>query len=117
MTKQIGRAPGALAAMTSGGVDGFVAVDMACARPIVREGHNLGHLGHLVQVPQAEAADAAGLEPDYWTVFSENKAAEAAAAAHRGRTVPEAAGPGCLLTATTSTPATRAASRWTTCPP
>ena len=38
MTKQIGRAPGALAAMTSGGVDGFVAVDMACARPIVPGG-------------------------------------------------------------------------------
>ena len=69
--------------MTAGGVDGFVAVDMACARPIVREGHNLGHLGHLVQVPRAEAGEAAGLEPDYWTVFSENKATEAAAAAHR----------------------------------
>ena len=81
MTKQVGRAPGALAAMTAGGVDGFVAVDMACARPIAHHGHNLGHLGHLVQVPRAEAAEAAGLEPDYWTVFSENKAAEAAAAA------------------------------------
>ena len=87
MTKQIGRAPGALAAMTAGGVDGYVAVDMACARPIARHGHNLGHLGHLVQVPRAEAAEAAGLEPDYWTIFSPNKAEEAAAAAHRlGRT-------------------------------
>jgi len=83
MTKQIGRAPAALAAMTAGGVDGYVAVDMACARPIARHGHNLGHLGHLVQVPRAEAGEAAGLEPDYWTVFSENKAEEAAAAAHR----------------------------------
>ena len=83
MTKQLGRAPGALAAMTAGGVDGFVAVDMACARPIVRHGHNLGHLGHLVQVPSAETSEAAGLEPDYWTVFSENKATAAAAAAHR----------------------------------
>ena len=83
MTKQIGRAPGALAAMTAGGVDGYVAVDMACARPIARHGHNLGHLGHLVQVPRAEAGEAAGLEPDYWTVFSENKAEEAAAAAQR----------------------------------
>ena len=79
MSKQIGRAPGALAAMTAGGVDGFVAVDMACARPIAHHGHNLGHLGHLVQVPRDEAAEAAGLEPDYWTVFSANKAAEAAA--------------------------------------
>ena len=83
MSKQIGRAPGALAAMTAGGVDGYVAVDMACARPIARHGHNLGHLGHLVQVPRAEAAEAAGLEPDYWTVFSANKAEEAAAAARR----------------------------------
>ena len=89
MTKQIGRAPGALAAMTTGGVDGYVAVDMACARPIARHGHNLGHLGHLVQVPRAEAGEAAGLESDYWTVFSENKAAEAAAAAHSlGRSQP-----------------------------
>jgi len=84
MTKQIGRAPGALAAMTAGGVDGYVAVDMACARPIARHGHSLGHLGHLVQVPRAEAGEAAGLDPDYWTIFSENKAEEAAAAAaHR----------------------------------
>ncbi len=83
MTKQIGRAPSALAAMTFGGVDGFVAVDMPCARPVVSNGHNLGHLGHLVQVPRAEAAEAAEMAPDYWTIFSENKAAEAAAAAHR----------------------------------
>ena len=89
MTKQIGRAPGALAAMTAGGVDGYVAVDMACARPIVGHGHRLGHLGHLVQVPRAEAVEAAGMEADYWTVFSPNKAAEAAAAAHRlGRSQP-----------------------------
>ena len=67
MSKQIGRAPGALAAMTAGGVDGYVAVDMACARPIFHHGHNLGHLGHLVQVPRAEAGEAAGLDPDYWT--------------------------------------------------
>lgn len=87
MTKQIGRAPAALAAMTAGGVDGYVAVDMACARPIARHGHNLGHLGHLVQVPRAEAGEAAELDPDYWTVFSENKAVEAAAAAHRARRV------------------------------
>ena len=86
MTKQIGRASGAIVAMARGGADGFVAVDMACARPIARTGHRLGHLGHLVQVPRAEAAEAASLEPDYWTVFSANKAAEAASAARaRGR--------------------------------
>lgn len=87
MTKQIGRAAGAMAAMAAGGVDGFVAVDMACARPITRNGHRLGHLGHLVQVPRAEAGEAASMAPDYWTVFSANKATEAAAAARaNGRT-------------------------------
>ena len=81
MTKQVGRAPGALDAMASGGVDGFVAVDMAGARAIVANGHRLGHLGHLVQVPRAEAVEAAVLEPDFWTVFSASKAAEAASGA------------------------------------
>ncbi len=86
MTKQIGRASAALEVIAGGGADGFVAVDMACARPIVRSGHNLGHLGHLVQVPRGEAGVAAALEPDFWTVFSLNKAEEAAAAARaRGR--------------------------------
>ena len=87
MTKQIGRAPGALEAITGAGVDGYVAVDMACARPITNHGHNLGHLGHLVQVPFAEAAEAATMQPDYWTVFSYNKATEASVAAGQsGRT-------------------------------
>ncbi len=87
MTKQIGRGAAALDAIAAGGVDGFVAVDMACARPIVRAGHNLAHLGHLVQVPHGEVAEAAALAPDYWTVFSRNKAAQAsAAAADRGLT-------------------------------
>ena len=80
MTKQVGRAPGALAAMARGGADGFVAVDMACARAIVGSGHRLGHVGHLVQVARAEASEAASLTPDFWTVFSADKAAEAAAA-------------------------------------
>ena len=87
MTKQVGRAPGALDAIAGGGADGFVAVDMACARAIVTNGHRLGHLGHLVQVPRAETAEAAVLEPDFWTVFSASKAAEAASgAAAAGRT-------------------------------
>ncbi len=81
MTKQLGRAPVALDAITGAGVDGYVAVDMACARPIANNGHHVGHLGHLVQVPAAEAAEAANLAPAYWTVFSPNKASEAAIAA------------------------------------
>ena len=48
MTKQFGRAPGALEAITRAGADGYVAVDMACARPIFANGHKLSHLGHLV---------------------------------------------------------------------
>ncbi len=86
MTKQLGRAPGVLDAITGAGVHGYVAVDMACARPIAAKGHNLGHIGHLVQVARAETGEAIAMEPDYWTVFSPNKAAEAsAAAAHLGR--------------------------------
>ena len=89
MTKQIGRAPAALDAIDAGGADGFVAVDMACARPIARAGHSVRHLGHLVQVAGSECAEAAALEPDCWTVFSRNKASQAAAAAYAlGRTQP-----------------------------
>jgi predicted amino acid racemase len=77
MTKQIGRAPGFLEALIRGGLDAGVAVDMADARALVRVGMTLGHLGHLVQVPQAEAGAAAALAPRNWTVFSDDKAAEA----------------------------------------
>ncbi|MCY4193809.1 MAG: hypothetical protein OXF04_05875 [bacterium] len=80
MTKQLGRAPSVLTAMTDAGIDGYVAVDMACARPIAANGHNLGHIGHLVQVAAAETSEAMATEPGYWTVFSPNKAAEASAA-------------------------------------
>ena len=54
---------------------------MACARATHRAGLPVGHLGHLAQVPRAEARAAAALRPDYWTVFNEEKAGEAAAAA------------------------------------
>ena len=83
MTKQVGRAPGVLDAITKAGVDGYVAVDMGCARPIAANGHNLGHIGHLVQVAAAEGGEAMAMQPDYWTVFSANKAEEASAAAAR----------------------------------
>lgn len=77
MSKQVGRAPGALEAITRGGADGYVAVDMGCARPIAAHGHTIGNLGHLVQIPRAETAEAARLRPEYWTIFSRNKALEA----------------------------------------
>lgn len=77
MSKQVGRAPGALEVITRGGADGYVAVDMGCARPIAAHGHSIGNLGHLVQIPRAEAPEAAALLPHYWTIFSRNKAEEA----------------------------------------
>jgi len=83
MTKQFGRVRPALDAVLRGRVDGFVAVDMACVRPIARAGHRVGHLGHLVQIPRFEANDAATVRPDYWTVFSDDKALEASDAAGR----------------------------------
>ena len=81
MTKQIGRNPPALDALKAGGVGRFVAVDMACARPIHANGHRVAHIGHLAQIPRHEAAEAAAMRADYWTVFNEEKASEAARAA------------------------------------
>jgi predicted amino acid racemase len=80
MTKQVGRAPGFLAALRDGGIDAGVAVDMEDARRLHAGGLRVGHLGHLVQVPTAEAGAAAAMDPVHWTVFSDDKAAEAAAA-------------------------------------
>ncbi|MBA4170521.1 MAG: YhfX family PLP-dependent enzyme, partial [Chloroflexi bacterium] len=85
MAKQFGRVRPALDAVVRGGADGFVAVDMACVRPIARAGHRVGHLGHLVQIPRAEANEAASVRPDYWTVFSDEKAHQAShASGHLG---------------------------------
>ena len=81
MTKQIGRNPPALDALKAGGIGRFVAVDMACARPIHANGHGLAHIGHLGQIPRHDAAEAATMRADYWTVFNQEKAAEAARAA------------------------------------
>lgn len=84
MTKQIGRYSGFCQAIKRGGIDQVVAVDMACAIAVKRAGLNIGHLGHLVQIPRFEADLAAShIAPDYWTVFSDVKAKEAAAAAQR----------------------------------
>jgi predicted amino acid racemase len=82
MTKQVSRQSGFSRAVMAGGIDRAVAVDMACAAACHKAGLRIGHLGHLVQVPRGEAAMAArDLAPDYWTVFSDDKAAEAATAA------------------------------------
>lgn len=79
MTKQVGRASSFCAAVQRGGIDRSVAVDMACARATHRAGLRVGHLGHLQQVARHEAkAAAAAFRPDYWTVFNDDKAREAA---------------------------------------
>jgi predicted amino acid racemase len=83
MTKQAGRNPHFCRAVKAGGIDAAVAVDMPCARAVTDAGLRLGHLGHLVQVAEHEADEAASMHPDYWTVFSETKAAQAAAASSR----------------------------------
>lgn len=88
MTKQVGRSSSFCHAVKRGGIDRAVAVDMACARATHKAGLKLAHLGHLQQVARHEAAAAAkAFEPDYWTVFNETKAEEAAAGAKAaGRT-------------------------------
>lgn len=84
MTKQVGRHSGFCQALMRGGIDRSVAVDMECAIACDRAGLKTGHLGHLVQVPRGDADYAASqLRPDYWTVFSEDKAREAAQASHK----------------------------------
>lgn len=74
MTKQIGRNPIALKAIAEGGIDACVAVDMSCAAAINAAGLKLGHLGHLVQIPKDEIKAGLKLRPEYWTVFSYEKA-------------------------------------------
>lgn len=84
MTKQVARHSGFCAAIMRGGINRSVAVDMDCAISCHRAGLKTGHLGHLVQVPRGDADFAAAqLQPDYWTVFSPEKAQEAAQAAHK----------------------------------
>jgi predicted amino acid racemase len=83
MTKQVSRNSGFCSAVKRGGIDKAVAVDMACGIACDKAGLAIGHLGHLVQVPRGEASQAAALKPDYWTVFSLDKAREAAAASRQ----------------------------------
>ncbi|MCB1500852.1 MAG: alanine racemase [Bauldia sp.] len=87
MTKQMGRNGDYCRAIVRGGIESSVNVDMECVRATRRAGMRIGHLGHLVQIPRAEADAASSFAPDFWTVFNDEKAAEAAAASARsGRT-------------------------------
>ncbi len=87
MTKQIGRNRDVSRALVSAGITHAVGVDLQCAVAARAGGLGVGHIGHLVQIPRHDAAAAAALAPLYWTVFNEDKAREAGAAAQaRGRT-------------------------------
>ena len=83
MTKQMGRNGDYCRAIVRGGIGASVNVDMECVRATDRAGMRIGHLGHLVQIPRAEADAAASFAPDFWTVFNDEKAAEAAAASQK----------------------------------
>src|SRR5918994_996868 len=60
MTKQFGRNPPALDALKAGGVDRFVAVDIACARPIRDHAHQLAHHRPSEPDPASRGAASSG---------------------------------------------------------
>jgi predicted amino acid racemase len=87
MTKQIGRNPDVSRRLVESGITHSVAVDLECGVAAASGGLRTGHIGHLVQIPRHAARDAATLQPLYWTVFNDEKAREAGAAAQAlGRT-------------------------------
>jgi predicted amino acid racemase len=89
MTKQFGRNRDVCRAIAAGGITEAVGVDLECAMAAAAGGLGIGHVGHLVQLPRFAAPSAAALNPRFWTVFSEVKAREAAAASRElGRTQP-----------------------------
>lgn len=81
MTKQIGRNPDVSRVLVAHGITHAVGVDLECAVAATTGGLRVGHLGHLVQIPRHQAHIAAALHPRFWTVFNEEKAREAGAAA------------------------------------
>lgn len=83
MTKQVGRGAPFAHALRDAGLSRAVAVDLACARACSAGGLDVAHIGHLVQIPTADVDAAAALQPDYWTVFNEIRADQAAAATGR----------------------------------
>lgn len=86
MTKQIGRNPAVMHTLMEAGIDSAVCVDMADARRCHAAGMKIGHLGHLVQVPFAEIKAAVAMRPQYWTVYSLQKAKDISDAIPEGYT-------------------------------
>ena len=83
MTKQLGRNAAVINTLLDAGIAQCVAVDMAGARPSYKAGFEIGHIGHLVQVPKHEAVSCAKMKPEYWTVFSKEKALEVSQASEK----------------------------------
>jgi predicted amino acid racemase len=89
MTKQLSRGKPLFDALSAGGIDHSVAVDLQCAAASAEAGMTIGNVGHLVQIPRAVATWTAALAPLNWTVFNLEKAAEAGSAAQElGRVQP-----------------------------
>ncbi|MDE2936005.1 MAG: alanine racemase [Chloroflexota bacterium] len=83
MTKQFNRNPSILAAISSAGVEKFVAVDIVGARTINAQGLDVAHVGHLAQIPRFWMSEVLSMRPDIWTVYGYESArfvSEAAAA-------------------------------------
>ncbi len=86
MTKQIARNPLVAKMALANGIDKTVAVDVQCARMLVRYGIPIGHIGQINQIPKHQIDWAVAQHPDVITVYS-LQAAEwvSAAAAKIGR--------------------------------
>ncbi|WP_422444085.1 YhfX family PLP-dependent enzyme [Thermoanaerobacterium sp. DL9XJH110] len=74
MTKQFGRNPVVSRAIMDSGIEKAVAVDLDEARLLYKNGIKIGHIGHLVQVPRSGIKEALGMNPDFITCFSTDKA-------------------------------------------
>lgn len=85
MTKQIGRNPDACRTVVQSGIPAAVAVDLECGWYAHHAGMRIGHLGHLVQIPARQVPMGLRLEPDAWTVFSNEQAQEISRSLAEGR--------------------------------
>ncbi|MDE2702365.1 MAG: YhfX family PLP-dependent enzyme [Chloroflexi bacterium] len=74
MTKQFNRNPSILEAISSAGVEKFVAVDIEGARAISAQGLDVAHVGHLSQIPRFWIPEVLSMRPDVWTVYGHENA-------------------------------------------
>lgn len=81
MTKQVGRNPLFVQALTRAGMPKMVCVDWMEVDMLARQGAKIGHVGHLVQIPTHRATTVAACQPEVWTVFNLEKAREVSQAA------------------------------------